>query len=330
MSVGPFGSGSFGTSVFSNSPFYSTKTLIDAVLRDTSHADPAVEVTKRQRVLSFLNNRYAAITTLQAWEWLYQELDVAFDAPYITGTLSMTVGSTDVVGTGTVFSSNAVPNNYLYAAPRNEVYLISDVVSQTELTLESVFAGPTQEDVPCNIIKPIYTMPADCENLQSVSIQGYGELVPLGRQEFTRKKQYLPGNVGIPRFFTQIGKRAQDGVGLYEVYPAPDQAYNARLYYGVNVISLSDSVDSYPLIPDRYRHVLYLGAMADMYAFLRDKVMADRNDQYFLAALNNMKNDKQLTDSRVVLQPARNYRNKNAGRLLRYSYSINDFARLDD
>lgn len=329
MSVGPFGDGSFGTSEFSTAPFYNTKTLIDAVLRNSGHSNPAIETVKRASVLDFLNNRYSIITTSQDWDWLYQEVDFLIKGPYQDGTLSLVSQSETVTGIDTIFSSNVIPNNVLSLESRNETYLISSVESITSLTLESQFAGDTNTGFTYKIIKPIYTMPSDLDAVQSIQVDGISrELVPMGRQEFTRLKQSLPGLCAPPTCFSEIGRRSQDGVRLIEVYPAPDKNYTCRLMYGVNIQRLTDSEDSYPLVPDRHRAVLYYGSLSDMYAYLRDASMTERNENLFQQALLNMKNDTRITDSRIQFLQKRNYRNRTTSRRSRRrSISASDFAR---
>lgn len=327
MSVGPFGSGAFGTGVFANTPFYTTQGLIDAVLRGTGHSTPSAETAKRAVVLDFLNNRYAFVTTCQHWNWLYQEVDTLFKEPYTTGTITVEKDSQTVVGVGTAWDVNVIPNNVLAVDSRNETYLISDIEGPEEITLEGQYAGEDDSELSCKIIKPIYTLPSDCEAVQSIVIKGVGELIPVGTQEFTRLKQHNMGMTGAPRWFTEVARRAEDGVRLIEVYPAPDKHYTARLYYGVNIMKLSDSDTSYPLIPDRHRTVLYMGALADMFRYLRDAQMSADAEALFTAALMNMRNDKQLTDSRIQFQPSRNYRNRRTKGGGRSSQSTSDFAR---
>lgn len=329
MSVGPWGSGAFGTDEFSSSPFYNSSTLIDAILRSTGHATPSTESTKRAAIIDFLNNRYAMVSTLQHWNWLYQEVDTLFKEPYSTGTIDLEKGSQDVTGTGTVWSTNVVPNNVLYVKSRNETYLISEVTSQTALVLEGQFAGEDTTDEEYEIIKPIYTMPSDLEHIQGIQVDGVGKMIPKGRQEFTRLKQSFPGMTGAPRYFTEIGRRS-DGVRLLEVFPAPDQNYTARLFYGVNITKLTDSTDSKPLIPDRHRQVLFLGGLADFYAYLRDIAMSEKYETLFQQSLVNMRNDMQLTDSKIQFQQGRNYKQRTRRRRVGYSYSAEDLAKLED
>lgn len=331
MSIGPYGDGSFGTQEFSSSPFYNTGSLISAILRATGHSNPSQETAKRAVCLDYLNNRYSYISTSQHWDWLYQEVDTIFKGIEDAGSLTLTNRSQSVVGVGTNFTANVVPNNVLSVPHRNETYLISSIESTTQLTLEGQYAGDTESLVGYKIIKPIYTMPSDLETIQSIQLDGVSwEMVPMGRQEFTRLKQHEPGRVSPPRYYTEIGRRAQDGVRLIEIYPSPEKDYTARLMYGVNIQKLSDSEDDYPLIPDRHRAILFYGGVADMFGYLRDATMSAKNEELFQLGVLNMRNDTKITDSKIQFQPGRNYKNRSSRRSgRRRSYSASDFASED-
>jgi len=328
---GPFGSSSFGSGPFSGSPFYNTKTLIDAVLQNTGHSKPATEVAKRAAVLNFLNNRYSIISTTQHWDWLYQEVDTLFKEPYQVGTLNLTKGQQAITGNGTSWSANLIPYNFIVIPSRNETYMIQTIESNVALTMEGQYAGETDTEIGYIAIKPVYRMPDDLESIQSIQVDNVGELVPMGRQEFARVKQSMPGQTGMPRCFTELYRRAEDNVRYIEIYPAPDKNYTARLHYGVNILKLDDNEDSIPLVPDRHRAILYYGALADMYAYMRDVNLTVTAEANFNAALLNMRNDTKITDSRIQFTQKRNYRNRsNRRKSVRVSYSPSDFAREED
>ena len=328
--TGPFGSGSFGTSVFGNAPLFNTSSMIDAVLRATNHSNPSTETNKRALVLSFINNRYATVTTKRHWDWLFQTVDVLFKAPYETGTVSIDNRSQTVTGSGTQFSANVVPNNFLTVGARSDRYAISDVNSPTELELEGQYAGDDVTAATFKIIKPIYTAPSDLETIQSIVLgDSLGELVPIGTQEMNRKRQYDLTATGIPRWFTEIGRRSQDGVRTFEIYPAPDKDYTAQLSYGVNIEKLEDSTSNYPLIPDRHRVVLYYGALAEMLLFMKDEVGASLVEKKFQETLINMQGDAKLTDSKYILQARRGKTGKSRTGYLGYHITAEDFGRED-
>lgn len=328
--TGPFGDGAFGTEVFSSSPLYNTKTLIDAILRDTGHSNPSTETNKRLAVLGYLNNVYAYVSTKRPWDWLYQTVDFIFKKYESDGTISIDNRSQTVTGVGTLFSSTMIPNNVLTISSRSDRYVIQSIESETSLTLEGPFAG---EDIVASgfrVLKPIYTAPSDLETFESIVLgDDQGELVPVGTQEMNRKRARDLTMIGPPRWFTEIGRRAADGVRTFEIYPAPDRDYTAQLSYRVNIQKLDDAEDSFPLVPDRHRVVLYYGAMAEMFMFLRDPESAAIYDKRFQMTLINMQGDAKLTDSKYILR-ARRGRTGRRRRRFGITMDINDFARLDE
>lgn len=320
----PFGSGSFGSSSFSLDPFYTTKDIIDAVLRHTGHSSPSQETTKRTIALEFINNRYARIVGARHWKWLYQTVDTTFHAPYETGTITVTQGSEVVTGLGTFWSSNIVPNNKIIIA--GEIYTIASVDSQTQLKLEGEYAGSTASALSYQIVRPIYQAPSDADQILSITLDNVGELVPTGTQEIRRKSQYDPTFISTPRWFTET-KRQNSGVWLYEVWPLPDKKYNVHIDYKVTVCKLTDEDDSFPLIPDQWRHVLYYGALAEMFRYLRDPVNSQSAEADHVRCFTMMQNDRTLTESKYQIQPSRNYRNRKRSRHYRVAIDTSDFAK---
>ena len=327
--TGPYGTGSFGTSTFGNSPLFTTEGLIDAVLRDTGHSNPSSETNKRLAVLGFLNNRYAQVSTKRHWNWLYQTTDFLLKGPYQTGTIDVTNRSSTVTGNGTNFSANLVPNNVLVVGGRSDRYVIESVEAADSLTLEGEYAGDDATASSYMALKPIYTAPSDLEAIQSIVLgDNLGELVPLGTQEFRRKQSRDLTLTGVPGWFTEVGRRSQDGVRTFEVWPAPDKDYACQINYGVNIQKLEDSDSNFPLIPDRYRVVLYYGAMAEMYLFQRNPESSLLMEKKFEQLFMGMLGDGQLTDSKLILNPRRGRTGQKRGR---YAFAMDrsDFGRED-
>lgn len=257
-------------------------------------------------------------------------MDILLRGPEQNGFVNLVEASQEVVGVGTNFSSLDMPYQVLSIPSKNETYMISKIEAANKLQIEGQYSGPSDNNIGFKILRSIYEMSSDVEDIQSFQIDRIGEIIPMGRQEFFRLKQSVPGQTGLPRIFTEVSRRASDGVINVEVYPAPDKNYTARLAYGVQVKQLQDSETSFPFVPDKHRIVLYYGALADMYAYLRDATMTARADGLFMDSLLNMRNDTKLTDSKIQFQPSRNYKNRRLRRRSgRLSYSPGDFARED-
>lgn len=317
----------FGVSSFAGSEsteaFYTTKSLIDAILRRTGHSNPTQETEKRLVILDALNDRYQMVAMGQHWRWLFREFEMQLTAPEESGTIAVTKGSAAVVGTGTAFvSATMLPGSKIIMGERAQ--LIQAIADTTHLTLDSEYSGDTDAALSYKIVRPIYATPGDCDTVQSVLIDGIGELLPIGRQELRRKQQYSPTLVGPPAFFCEHVLRDTDGVRFLEFFPNPDRLYTAKIDMGCRLVKLEDDEESYPLIPDRYRVVLLYGALADMKDYLTDAESAERAAGNFNRTLMRMQGDRQLTDSKLILRPMNRIRRRR-----RYGIAIDrsDFSR---
>jgi hypothetical protein len=327
-----FGSGAFGTSVYSNTPFYNTSTLIDAVLRASGHSNPSTETAKRALVLNFINNRYSIVAGARPWSWLYSLVDFNLEAPYETGEVLVTNGSASVVGTGTTWTSAYIPNHkFIAASGKNEIYSVEEVGSTTTLELGSEYSSETEDEVSYKLVQDTYELPGDLGEVQSVIVDGQvGKLILIGTQEMAQKQASDPTLTGTPRWATVTTRRPQDGVRHLVVYPIPDEKYQVHLHYSVNMMALEDSTDSYPLIPDKHRAVLFYGALEDMQNFMKNYQGALNSRATFDKAFLAMVNDKQLTDSKLVLRPSTRIGRRSRKMGPRVSISAADFGRLDD
>jgi len=318
---GPFGSGAFGTSVYSNQPFFTTKGLIDEILKRTNHSNPSIETDKRQVVLTGINNRYAWIAGHRHWNWLFSSVDFNFKGVYDTGTVSVTKGSQTITGVGTGWSAALIPGHRIIIGNFETQYSIETVNSSTSIDLASEIVEESQTDLTYKIVKNAYEMPAELENVQSVAVDGVGELVPLGTQDFRRMVSSNPTLISQPRFYTVTARRPQDGIRTVEVWPWPDEDYNCHIDFGCMVMRLVDSDDDFPLIPDRYRHILFYGGLSEFAEYLRLPEVKQSAEAAYIQTLTQMQNDSQLTDSDLILQPARNYRSNATRR--RYKVFLN-------
>lgn len=327
--AGPFGSGAFGTSVYSPSPLFNSKTLIDSVLQATGHSNPATETAKRRVCLDALNNRYAMMTAGKHWNFLYSEVDFRIVGPWELGTITAVNGSDQVVGLLTDWDANLLPLGRIYIGGDDSTYNISSISSPTELTLETKFSGNDVVGANYKIVTAKYAMPSDLENVQSIVIDSaVGKVQLIGTQEMARLQARDPQAIGVPRYATLTARRAQDGIRTLEFWPAPDRTYNVHIDYGVHIQKLDDTEDTWTLIPDRYRYGLYWGVLADMYRYLRDPSNMQSAEAQFQKAVLDMANDTQLTDSRLRFLPARRAGGWRSRRYRTFK-SLYDFSRED-
>lgn len=306
-----FGSGTaFGTTPLGTSPFYNVSSLIDGVLYTTGHSNPSTETTKRAAILQFLNNRYQFVCLGRHWRWMQAAYDFNITAPYEVGSCDLDQDSSVVTGNGTIFDATMATGNIFFFKKDSDVYHIASVDSPTQVTLETTYAGDGDvTDGAYTICKTQYRLPKETDQLLSIVMDNRpAKLVPVGLQELRRIQSQQPCLSGPPLYYS-LTKRDTDDDGVYfEVYPIPDQRYNLHIDYTVRILKLDDSTDCYPIIPDRYRTVLYYGALAEFFIYLRDPSNAGLAEQQYQKFYNQMANDTQLTDSRLIFQPARKYR----------------------
>jgi hypothetical protein len=290
--------------------FYDTAAIITAVLRATGHSTPASETTKRLALLEFVNLRYHAVCLARHWRWMLGDKEIDITAPYATGTVDVIQGSTTVTGTGTFTGGNAAVGDIFVGGGSSEAHRVASITSATVLELESKLAGDTLADATYNVYRPRIAMPSTVDNVTSMTVDGVGELVPLGQQEFERLRSSNSTLSGAPKYYTQSRLQSDNDALYVDVYPLPDQRYSAHYQYTVRVGRLSDSATDYAVIPDRHRGVLFHGALADFYRYLRDPVNSATAETDYQRFLAKMCGDTQLTDSRLIFTPARNYRNR--------------------
>ena len=326
-----FGEGAFGTSPLGTQPFFDTASLITAILTTTGHGSPTSETTKRRQILQFINNRYQSIMIGTHWRWLKASYDFNLDAPYLTGTVTATLNDQPIVGVATAWSSLLVkPKDIFFLDGSSTVYHVSTLESSTGLTLETKFSEDTAADSGYTLARNQYELPAETDHLVSFSIDGYPPLVPMGEIEFRRMQSQDPTSTGCPRAYSLIRRDTDDDSVYIEVFPAPDRAYQCHIDYTVRIAYLFDDADCYPIIPDRYRSVLYYGALAEFQSVvLRDPSNSAKTEGLYNSFLNQMRNDTQLTDDRFQIVRARNYLRRTAQTRGRGVITRDEFGRED-
>lgn len=328
-----FGAGtSFGTTALGTSPFYDVKSLIDSILKVTGHgSNPAGETLKRAALAVILNNKYQEICLGRNWRWLKASYDTRFVAPYKTGTAYAANNDATITGVGTSFSAAILPKDTFWFNAASVVYHVASISSPTSLELETKFSEDTilvANAEAFTIARPQYKLPKETDQVLVITLGGGKKLVPVGPEDLRGLQATGPARTGTPEVFSYIRRDTDDDAMYIEVYPAPDKDYQVHIDYTVRILYLEDSVDCYPIIPDRYRAVLYYAALAEFYyTVLRDPTNADRAFRDYQTFYQRMANDHQTTDQDLTMIPARDYLRRRKGARGRVSYTMEDFAK---
>lgn len=311
-----FGSGVFGSGPLGTAPFFDVKSLIDGVLYATGNSNPAQETTKRAAILQFLNNSYQEICMGKHWAWMFATYDIPVFGPSETGTISATNNDATITGVGTLFQSTDVKGRFVVPTV-NSTYNVLSITSALSLELETKWANDDIDDVDYKIFHVQYKLPNTVDQVRSMVLDELNrKLVPVGNQEFRVMQASNPQLSGAPEVYTLIRRDVDDDAVYVEFYPMPDRDYNLHIDYSVRILRLDDSDDCYPIIPDRYRVVLYYGALAQFYRYLKNETSAQLADADFKRTFFRLQNDTQLTDSKLKIKSARSYRNRARGRSL--------------
>jgi hypothetical protein len=324
-----FGSGVVGTSSLGTNPFYNVAEIIDNVLYATGHSTPANETTKRAALLTFVNNTYQRVCMGQFWRWMHAAYDFNLKAPYSTGTVNCTLDDATVTGNSTLWTANIAAKDIFYATSSSTVYHVSEVTTNTSLELETRFCEDTDTALSYVIARNQYKLPKETDNIKSLVVDSRYKVRLVGTDDFSLIKSKDPTRSGPPQVATLIRRDTDDDFVYMEVYPYPDKAYQCHIEYTVRILRLDDEETCYPIIPDRYRAVLFYGALSEFCGtILKDPTRAALAKADFESMWLAMKNDKQITDQMPVMMPARNY--KRMRRPYGVTMSAEDFGKLDD
>lgn len=327
-----FGSGVFGSSGLGSSPFFNVYELVSSILSATGHSSPAGETTKRVPILQFINNRYQEICLGTHWRWLKAAYDFNLEAPYIDGTVAVTQGDETVTGTSTAFDANLEDKWLFFIASLTNTYHIASVDSATSLELETKWADDTDSSLTYTAVKNQYKLPKETDHLLSFVIDGFPPLVPLGLQDYREMVARNPTLLDRPQYYTLVRRDTDDDAVYVEVYPSPDKRYQTHIDYAVRIMKLEDLTTCYPIIPDRYRAVLFYGALGDfLNHVIGNPIRAKTALDEFHIFLARMQNDTQLTDQRMEIRPQRHYwRGRYGGSARpRGTTTVEDFGRED-
>jgi len=105
------------------------------------------------------------------WSWQRKNGQFLLDQAIVSGTVSVTRGSTTVVGTGTTWQSGAPPDptaHQFRVGTQTPIYTVLSVTDDTHLELTAVWGGATASGVNYSIYNAYVTVPSDFQNFITV------------------------------------------------------------------------------------------------------------------------------------------------------------------
>jgi len=259
--------------------------IVNTVLSKIGVTDDDVETIVRQAV----NDCMQEICQAYNFSWLYSDTSFITVAPYSEGTVTVTEGSPNIVGSQTNFTSSMVNRKFFCD---NSTYVILSVTDTTHLTLKTNYAG-VSGSYSYKIYQDEYDLASDVGNILSVRQEYYPQKLIGVNVEYLDKYYPMRKDFGYPYFYCKLNNNK------IALYPIPNQARN--IYYRYKKI-VSDMVNDsdVPVIPEQYRYVLAKGAL---YMTAKSLDMPDIGKDYqveYQQAIARIINDDKETDERIV------------------------------
>jgi hypothetical protein len=256
--------------------------------------------------------------------WLERTARLLTMAPYTTGTVAISVGSTSLVGTDTLWNTN---NDYGVKNMRNtgkitiagghDIYKAGTPSTDTAVTIGTRYvASSAASDEDYIYFEDEYALASDF--LRPVDLQFFSDnrdITLISRKDF-RRAFPRPNVSGRPRHACIIDDAFSGSatpVRRVQFYPYPDATYILPYTYitsnlavssaGVEASAMS-SDDDQPNMPLRYRHGIVLYALYNWYRDKRDDARSQEVKAEYTDFMLRLTADIEVgTHTKAKLQP---------------------------
>ena len=321
--------------------------VLNAIRAQTTQADPKSQAKRAVNVA--LQDMH--LGTGPSFYWAERQSAFLTQAPITTGTVSLTQGSTSLVGTGTTWNTSdwyGVPierHGKILIAGSTTPLEVTLVISDTEITLDRISHLATVTDVTYQYYKDQYSLASDYG--RPIDVQFFDDNREIQLIDRRQLKRMDPRNslTGRPKFATQIelGPLASTASRRRLVlYPPPDGAYKIPYSYITNklVVSSAGSLQTEfsadtdePIVPLQYRHAIYWYACKLAFQH-KDDARRQEAEQEYTNIMTRLLNDTNPGDDRMRVEPRMGHYARHAsapysgrGRFKRWSVN-NEFDRL--
>lgn len=203
-------------------------------------------------------------------------------APYSTGTVTLTNGSTAVTGSGTTFTS-LMTGRALRIDGQEEIYEFTQTAAGTG-TLDRAYQGTTASGLAYKIFQHVYLLPADCRLLEDNALQGFS----AGMSRLSHNQMGQPTCYGVPKVWASYMDDSSSPPRMQvQLDPIPDAAYGLPLTYQAETPDPSGT--SVSLLPWVQPSALIEGVTAKIQRHLKDYAAAAVHKAEFDEALKKMR-----------------------------------------
>lgn len=246
--------------------------------------------------------------------WLERQANLILQAPYSTGTVAVTQGSTSLVGTSTLWTTN---NVYGVANARttgklnlgdNNIYGISAVGGAGAITMDTRYVADSNlaAGASYTYFEDEYALASDFLKLIDVRRFSTAMDIPIiGRNEF-RLRFPRPNVAGTPKVATLLDKAFNGSttpVIVVQFYPYPSSNFIIPYSYitknlavssaGVESVSMVNDDDE-PALPVHYRNALVSFAIWKWYRDKKDDQRSELAKADYQDEVNRIVGDQRI------------------------------------
>ena len=245
-------------------------------------------------------------------------------APYSTGTVAISVGSTSLTGTDSLWNTvnsynenNARVGGKMILAGGTDLYTVSTVTNDTSITLNNKYVGSAALSGEDYIyFEDTYALASDF--LRPVDLQFFTDdstIQLISRADFRRyyPRPNVSGRPQVACLIDDSFSGSTTPVRKVQLYPYPNNTYVLPYTYitsavavtsaGVEGTALSGDTDE-PAMPLRYRHAIVLHALYNWYRDKRDDARAQDVKGEYVDIMQRIVNDQDIASHvRASIQP---------------------------
>ena len=260
--------------------------------------------------------------------WLERTAQLRTHAPYSTGTVAISVGSTSLTGTSTLWATsnsysenNARTTGKLVFEGTTDIYPITTVTSDTAITLTNKYVGSAAlSGADYTYFEDTYDLASDF--LRPIDFQFFSQarniqLIP--RDEFRRRfpRPNVAGNPEYACLLDLAPNGSTSPIRRVQFYPYPSTTLIIPYTYVTNAVgvnasgtaltSLSSDTDE-PLIPLRYRHAVIYHALYHWYRDKRDDARSQEAKAEYTDIMLRIVDDQDFgAPTKAHMRPANMY-----------------------
>jgi uncharacterized protein YbdZ (MbtH family) len=218
---------------------------------------------------SLINERYRRVLRRGDWQRLRVQAWLQTVAPYATGTLAVTQGSTALTGTDTVWTA-PMTGRSIHIAGRNEFYTFTRT-GDTTGTLERAYEGEDETEATYSIWKSVYALPAGLSVLHSMrALESPADLDQVSQEQLDEMDPDRSAQGTPARYAHYTDDASTPPCPQVELHPVPDAAMGIPYWYTQDPTLFAASGTSGFLAPWLNPDVIYAGVKADVRSLEKD------------------------------------------------------------